>query len=70
MDITRLSSKGQVVIPRAVRERLKLEPGQQFTVVARGDQLTLVPLGDVRSLRGRLKGASTEGSRDRSDAAK
>ena len=38
---TRLSSKGQVVIPEAVRTRLKLEPGDQFIVVAKGDVVIL-----------------------------
>lgn len=33
----RMSSKGQVVIPESVRNRLKLKPGAQFIVVAEGD---------------------------------
>ena len=31
---TKMSSKGQVVIPEAIRKRLGLEPGDQFVVVA------------------------------------
>lgn len=38
---TRLSSKGQVVIPEDVRERLGLKPGDQFVVVAEGDVVIL-----------------------------
>jgi AbrB family looped-hinge helix DNA binding protein len=38
---TRMSSKGQVVIPEAVRTRLKLEPGTQFAVVAKDDVVIL-----------------------------
>jgi AbrB family looped-hinge helix DNA binding protein len=34
---TTLSSKGQVVIPEEIRERLGLKPGAQFVVVADGD---------------------------------
>jgi AbrB family looped-hinge helix DNA binding protein len=38
---TKLSSKGQVVIPEAIRDRLGLEAGVQFVVVAEGDVVVL-----------------------------
>jgi len=38
---TRLSSKGQVVIPEEIRERLNLEAGTQFVVVGEGDAVIL-----------------------------
>jgi len=38
---TRLSSKGQVVIPEEVRQRLGLKPGVQFVVVGEGDVVIL-----------------------------
>jgi AbrB family looped-hinge helix DNA binding protein len=38
---TKLSTKGQVVIPEAIRERLGLEAGVQFVVVAEGDVVVL-----------------------------
>jgi len=38
---TKLSSKGQVVIPEEVRKRLGLEPGAQFVVVGEGDVVIL-----------------------------
>lgn len=38
---TRMSSKGQVVIPEDVRGRLKLEPGVRFVVVGEGDVVIL-----------------------------
>ena len=41
VDITRLSSKGQIVVPRAVREALGLEPGAKFVVLADGDTIIL-----------------------------
>jgi len=34
---TTLSSKGQVVIPEEIRDRLGLTPGTRFVVVAEGD---------------------------------
>ena len=38
---TRMSSRGQVVIPEDVRNRLHLEPGSQFVVVGEGDVVIL-----------------------------
>ncbi len=38
---TRLSSKGQVVIPERVRQRLALKPGTEFVVVADADVVIL-----------------------------
>ena len=38
---TRMSSKGQVVIPESIRRTLKLEPGTQFIVVAEDDVVIL-----------------------------
>ena len=34
---TRLSSKGQVVIPEEIRESLHLKEGDQFVVIGKGD---------------------------------
>ena len=36
---TRMSSRGQVVIPERIREQLHLEPGAEFVVVAKDDVL-------------------------------
>jgi AbrB family looped-hinge helix DNA binding protein len=38
---TRLSSKGQIVIPEDVRIRLGLKPGVQFVVMGEGDVVIL-----------------------------
>jgi AbrB family looped-hinge helix DNA binding protein len=41
---TKLSSKGQVVIPEEIRSRLGLEPGAQFVVLGQGDVVVLKTL--------------------------
>jgi len=38
---TKISSKGQVVIPEDVRKSLKLKTGDQFVVIGRGDTIIL-----------------------------
>lgn len=41
---TRMSSKGQVVIPESIRKRLNLQEGTQFVVVGEGDVVILKAL--------------------------
>lgn len=36
---TKLSSKGQVVIPESIRKSLRLKEGDQFVVVGQGDSV-------------------------------
>ncbi len=62
-----LSSKYQLVIPKAVRDELDLVAGQQFTLLTKGQVIELVPLRSVASARGMLKGANPENYRDRKD---
>ncbi len=39
--ITRMSSKGQIVIPESIREHLGLKPGMEFYVVGDDDVIVL-----------------------------
>jgi len=41
IELTKVSSKGQVVIPQRVRERLKIREGETLAVSAEGDLLVL-----------------------------
>ncbi len=41
LDLTRLSQKGQVVIPNTVRKKLGLKEGTKFLVVGIGDTIVL-----------------------------
>ena len=41
IETTKMSSKGQVVIPERVRSRLGLEAGEQFVVVGEKDVVIL-----------------------------
>lgn len=39
---TVLSQKGQIVIPGPIRERLDLEPGDDFEIITEGDDLIIL----------------------------
>ncbi len=60
MATVKISPKYQVVIPKKIRESLRLKPGQQMQVIGYGDRIELVPKKDIRKMRGFLKGINTE----------
>ena len=59
---TTLSEKGQVVIPKEIREKLKFEKGNVFEIELKDNLIILKPVGksqkvkNWRELRGLLKG--------------
>jgi len=59
METVTISPKFQVVIPKAIRERLGLSPGQRVQAILYGDRIELIPLQPARRLRGFLKGIDT-----------
>ena len=44
METLRMSTKGQIVIPRSIRGRHRWEQGTEFTIEEDGDTLVLRPL--------------------------
>jgi AbrB family looped-hinge helix DNA binding protein len=53
MDVSaRLSSKGQVTIPRAVREALSLEEGDEVVFRVEGDRAVIARSPDLLALAG------------------
>lgn len=69
METTTLSTKYQLVLPKAIRESLHLKPGQRFLVQASERGIELVPYEPLSELRGFLSGADTcmEDIRERDD---
>ena len=45
MEITRLSTKGQIVLPKSIRTPRSWEPGTEFTVEETPDGILLRPAG-------------------------
>ncbi len=56
MPTATLTSRGQTVIPKAIRDHLKLKPGDalDFVVQANGDVLIRPATEDIRRLKGLL----------------
>ena len=65
MDVVTISPKIQVVIPRNIRERLGLEPGQKVQALAYENRIEFIPVQSLRSMRGFLRGIDTTVRRDR-----
>ena len=51
IEITSVSSRGQVVIPQSLRDRLKIKEGEKFIIIGEDDTLVLKKL-EVPSFRG------------------
>lgn len=49
--VTKLSSKGQLVIPKEIRQALNLEPGTEFEIEVVEGQIVLKPLVDKDEVR-------------------
>ena len=64
METIKISPKYQVVIPRKVREAMKLKPGTRLQVVQFADRIELIPLRSASCLRGSLPGLDTRVPRD------
>jgi AbrB family looped-hinge helix DNA binding protein len=62
-----VSPKFQIVIPKEIRERLDLKPGQQVALIDRDGYVALVPQRPISELRGILKGAPLDDYRDETD---
>ena len=67
MDTVTISPKFQIVIPKAVREQLKLVPGQKVQAIAYGEHIEFLPLRPAKELRGVLRGLDATFERDEED---
>lgn len=60
-----VSPKFQVVIPKEIREKLDIKPGQKLQILSFSDRIEFVPIRDARAMRGCLKGIKTDVPRKR-----
>ncbi len=67
MSRTKVSSKYQIVIPKDIRVRMDIRPGQEFQVISKSGVITLVPDKPLASMRGFVRGIKTTGLREKKD---
>jgi AbrB family looped-hinge helix DNA binding protein len=64
MTTVTISPKYQVVIPKEIRDRLQLAPGQKVQAIAYENRIELIPVRPISEMRGFLTGINTEVERD------
>ncbi|MEJ2588732.1 MAG: AbrB/MazE/SpoVT family DNA-binding domain-containing protein [Deltaproteobacteria bacterium] len=64
MQTITVSPKFQVVIPKLIRETMRLRPGQKLKVIEYEGRIELIPDREISELRGFIKGMDTEFERE------
>lgn len=64
METVTISPKFQVVIPQRIREAMGLRSGEKAKVLSFRNRIEIIPVRDIRSLRGYLKGIDTSVPRE------
>jgi AbrB family looped-hinge helix DNA binding protein len=65
MTTVRVSPKFQVVSPLDVRRALRLKPGQKLQVLRFENRIELIPVPDLKTMRGFARGIDTSVPRDK-----
>lgn len=67
MKTITVSPKYQIVIPREIRDAMNVEPGQKLQIFQHGQRIELMPVRDIKEMRGFLKGANLRTEREEED---
>lgn len=67
MPLVTVSPKFQIVIPREIRQRLRLRPGQKIILFEKNGIITAIPDQPLEKLRGIARGMPTDGLREKKD---
>jgi AbrB family looped-hinge helix DNA binding protein len=65
MKSVTISPKYQVVIPREVRQSMEIKPGTKVQVLLYENRIELIPMKNLKRMRGFLKGIDTTVERER-----
>ena len=64
MGMITISPKFQVVMPKEIREKLGLSPGQKIQTIIFEDRIELIPVKPIKKMKGFLKGIDTSVQRE------
>ncbi len=64
MATVTVSPKFQIVIPREIRERFQLSPGQKVQVIPYSNRIEIIPERKISDMRGFLRGIDTSFERE------
>jgi len=64
METVKVSPKFQIVIPKSVRERLRITAGQKLQVMTLRGRIEIIPFRPIRQMRGFLSGIDTTVGRE------
>lgn len=64
MTTVKISPKYQVVIPKEIRRKLNLRPGQKLQILQLGDRIEFIIQKNIKDARGFLKGIDTNIERE------
>jgi len=65
MSTVTISSKYQVVIPKDVREKNNLKPGQEVQIFFYDGRIEIIPLQNMKKMRGIASGINTNLRREK-----
>jgi AbrB family looped-hinge helix DNA binding protein len=59
MTTVTVSPKFQIVIPKTIRQAMKLKAGTKMEMILYGNRIELIPIKPIKQLKGSLKGIDT-----------
>ena len=67
MSTVTISPKFQVVIPKEIREHMKLRSGGKLAVIEYNNRIEFIPIRPIKEMCGFLSGIDTNIERERED---
>jgi AbrB family looped-hinge helix DNA binding protein len=64
METVTISPKFQVVIPKLIRNTLRISPGEKIVMYEKDGIIYMVRIGKIKALKGKLKKLNTVNLRD------